>query len=138
MLLLIIGGNVYTDYFSLPKGVLYYCLVIVFIVIIGLCRFLLFQKKKGEYYYNFLLNYYLELYGLIICILLIPLLLGYAIYVTYIFRDNSASINQFYMIVLYIMTLLPICISIGILKLVKDNFDFKGQLDENYRTKKEL
>ena len=125
---------VYTTYFIIPKAVYFYCIfpagiVILASIIFGLC----YHKKKGTHYYIYTLNYVYNIASILLCLLLFPLLFGYALAMAYlIMRGLISEVGFLIKFILILLPLVPLATLIFVcVKFVK-NLKYKEELDEEY------
>ena len=128
-------------YFYIPAEVWYYVVIPILVILLVYVIFnLLYSKKKGTYYYNYVVDYVYSTLGVIFCSLLLCLLLGYSIATLQILiQAKVAKDSIFLVIVLVILPLIPLAFLIYVLKIYIKNLKRKDILDEALEdTEKEL
>lgn len=124
----------YFKFFAIPKAVYYYCLLPILILIITSLIFLIvYHRKKDTYYYEFTVNYFLGIIGILLASLLFSLLLGYSLATIYtIFVNELVAKYYVFMIILFILPLIPLSLFIWVMLKIGRNLKYKKELDENY------
>lgn len=119
-------------FFWLPKEVLYY--VVIPLIIILLIYFIFtisYNKKKGTYYYNYVMDYVYSTFGIVFCSLLFCLLVGYSIATLRILIINDAIERYLLLaIILVILPIIPTIFLIHVIKIYIKNLKRKVELDE--------
>lgn len=119
-------------YFWMPKEVWYYVVVPILVILLAYLIFsLLYRKKKGTYYYDYVVDYVYSTLGIIFCSLLLCMLLGYSIATIQILLTTGIIKQQLILtIIIAILPLIPIGFLIYILKIYIKNLKRKEKLDE--------
>lgn len=119
-------------FFWLPKEVLYY--VVIPLIIILLIYFIFtisYNKKKGTYYYNYVMDYVYSTFGIVFCSLLFCLLVGYSIATLRILIINDAIARYLLLaIILVILPIIPTFFLIHVIRIYIKNLKRKVELDE--------
>lgn len=119
-------------FFYIPIEVWYYILISVFLILLIYITFSFFyRKKKGTYYYNYVVDYVYSSLGILFCSLLLCLLLGYSIATIKVL--NMAEMleeNVILAMVLVILPIIPFCFLLYVAKIYIINLKRKVQLDE--------
>ena len=120
-------------FFWIPSEVCYYVVFpIVLILFIYFMFNLFYKKKKGTYYYNYVVDYVYCTLGIVFCGLLFCLLLGYSIATFQILITNGAVKNYILLdIILVILPIIPSCFFVYIIKIYLKNLKRKEILDAN-------
>ena len=97
-------------YFYIPAEVWYYVVIPILVILLIYVIFnLLYSKKKGTYYYNYVVDYVYSTLGVIFCSLLLCLLLGYSIAtIQILIQANVFQDRIFLVIILFILPLIPL------------------------------
>lgn len=128
-------------YFYVPAEVWYYVVIPILVILLIYVIFnLLYSKKKGTYYYNYVVDYVYSTLGVIFCSLLLCLLLGYSIAtIQILIQANVFQDRIFLVIILFILPLIPLGFLIYVLKIYIKNLKRKDILDQAFEDKeKEL
>ena len=96
-----------SKFFIIPSAVYYYCLYPALAVIVGSIIFtIIYRRKKGTENYAYTLNYVYTIVSMLLSLLLLPLLLGYAMAMIRII--NSGLIENTNKAVIFVLILLPL------------------------------
>ena len=135
----IVGDYMYTTYFIIPRAVYFYCILPALLLIIGTLIFtIVYNRKKGTYYYVYTMNYVLNFISILLCLLLLVLLIGYSWAMLYIIHLNLiTNVNVFVIVILIIMPLVPLITLIFVINRFIKNLKYKKALDENYTNMEE-
>ncbi len=126
-------------YFYIPTEVWYYVVIpILLILLIYLVFDLIYHKKKGTYYYNYVVDYVYSTLGVIFCSLLLCLLLGYSLATIKLLVDANLIQNSLiFVTILVILPLIPLFFLGYILKIYLKNLKRKKILDAGLETYQE-
>ena len=126
-------------FFWLPKEVIFYVLIpMVCILLIYFIFYLIYRKKKGTYYYNYVVDYVYSTLGIVFCGLLFCLLLGYSIATFQILVMNKLLENYIILaIILVILPIIPAFFLIYVIRIYLKNLKRKVRLDEDLEKKEE-
>ncbi len=116
----------------MPKEVWYYVIIPIIILLLFYGIFtLIYNRKKGTYYYDYVVDYVYSSCGIIFCGLLFCLLFGYAIATFHILIVNNL-LNQYILlaIIIAILPLIPSCFLVYIIKIYINNLKRKEKLDQ--------
>lgn len=122
-------------FFVIPKEVYFYCILPCLLIIISSLIFRIIYKRKEEsLYYNFNVNYFMIIAGIIISAILLALLIGYSGATIYMILIGG-TFSKFYILamILVILPFIPLCLFIWLCFKVYDNLEYKQYLDENYK-----
>ncbi len=121
-------------FFWMPKEVWYYVVIPVIIILLSYIIFdLLYRRKRGTYYYNYVVDYVYSTFGIVFCALLLCLLLGYSIATFQILITNNVLQNYLVLaIILAILPIVPFCFLIYVISIYLKNLKRKEKLDEKY------
>ena len=124
-------------FFWIPKEVWYYVVFPIFGILIFYMIFNLFySKKKGFYYYNYVVDYVYSSLATIFCGLLFCLLLGYSIATLQILNTNNLMrAYPFLTILLIILPLIPTGFLIYVISVFYNNLNRKERLDARLESK---
>lgn len=128
-------------YFYIPAEVWYYVVIPILIILLIYFVFnLVYHRKKGTYYYNYVVDYVYSTLGVLFCSLLLCLLLGYSIATIQILSEANVIQNNILMfIVLLILPIIPTIFLGYVLKVYIKNLKRKRILDDALEEKeKEL
>lgn len=119
-------------YFWMPAEVWYYVVLPILVILLAYFVFsFLYRKKKGTYYYDYVVDYVYSTLGIIFCSLLLSLLLGYSIATIQILSTTGVLKEQLILtLVIAILPLIPSCFLVYILKIYIKNLKRKERLDE--------
>lgn len=119
-------------YFYIPAEVWYYVVIPILIILLIYFVFnLVYRKKKGTYYYNYVVDYVYSTLGVLFCSLLLCLLLGYSIATIQILSEANVIQNNILMfIVLLILPIIPAIFLGYVLKIYIKNLKRKRILDD--------
>ena len=119
-------------YFYIPAEVWYYVVIPILIILLIYFVFnLVYHRKKGTYYYNYVVDYVYSTLGVLFCSLLFCLLLGYSIATIQILSEANVIQNNILMfIVLLILPIIPTIFLGYVLKIYIKNLKRKRILDE--------
>ena len=119
-------------YFYIPAEVWYYVVIPILIILLIYFVFnFLYRKKKGTYYYNYVVDYVYSTLGVLFCSLLLCLLLGYSIATIQILSEANVIQNNILMfIVLLILPIIPTIFLTYVLKIYIKNLKRKRILDD--------
>ena len=129
---MIIIGDGMLKYFYVPAEVWYYIVIPILVILLFYVVFnLIYSKKKGTYYYNYVVDYVYSTLGVIFCSLLLCLLLGYSIAtIQILIQANVVKDNIFLVIILAVLPLIPLGFLIYVLKIYINNLKKKNILDQ--------
>ena len=118
-------------YFYIPADVWYYVVIPILIILLIYFVFnLVYHRKKGTYYYNYVVDYVYSTLGVLFCSLLLCLLLGYSIATIQILSEANVIQNNIIMfIVLLILPIIPTIFLGYVLKVYIKNLKRKRVLD---------
>jgi len=124
-------------FFWIPKEVWYYVVFpIMGILIFYLIFNLFYSRKKGTYYYNYVVDYVYSSLGTIFCGLLFCLLLGYSIATLQILGTNNLIKSYpLLTIMLIILPIIPTVFLIYVISVFYRNLKRKEKLDINLEAK---
>ena len=119
-------------YFYIPAEVWYYVVIPILIILLIYFVFnLVYHRKKGTYYYNYVVDYVYSTLGVLFCSLLLCLLLGYSIATIQILSEANVIQNNILMfIVLLILPIIPTIFLGYVLKVYIKNLKRKRILDD--------
>lgn len=119
-------------YFYIPAEVWYYVVIPILIILLIYFVFnLVYHRKKGTYYYNYVVDYVYSTLGVLFCSLLLCLLLGYSIATIQILSEaNVIQKNILMFIVLLILPIIPTIFLGYVLKVYIKNLKRKRILDD--------
>ena len=119
-------------YFWMPAEVWYYVVIPILVILLAYFVFsFLYRKKKGTYYYDYVVDYVYSTLGIIFCSLLLCLLLGYSIATIQIMMSTGVLKDHFLLtLVIAILPIIPSCFLVYILKIYIKNLKRKERLDE--------
>lgn len=119
-------------FFWLPKEVWFYILIpILLILLVYLIFYVLYRRKKGTYYYNYIVDYVYSTLGIIFSSLLLCLLLGYSIAtIQVLYLANSLTNNIIPVLILIILPIIPAWFLYYALKIYIKNLKRKEVLDD--------
>ncbi len=119
-------------YFYIPVEVWYYVVIPILIILLIYFVFnLVYHRKKGTYYYNYVVDYVYSTLGVLFCSLLLCLLLGYSIATIQILSEANVIQNNILMfIVLLILPIIPTIFLGYVLKVYIKNLKRKRILDD--------
>ena len=119
-------------YFYIPAEVWYYVVIPILIILLIYFVFnLVYHRKKGTYYYNYVVDYVYSTLGVLFCSLLLCLLLGYSIATIQILSEANVIQNNILMfIVLLILPIIPTIFLGYVLKIYIKNIKRKRILDD--------
>ena len=87
-------------YFYIPAEVWYYVVIPILIILLIYFVFnLVYHRKKGTYYYNYVVDYVYSTLGVLFCSLLLCLLLGYSIATIQILSEANVIQNNILMFI---------------------------------------
>ena len=119
-------------YFLMFEEVVYYVVIPILAILVAYLIFsLIYKKKKGTYYYNYVVDYVYSSLGIIFCSLLFSMLLGYTIatlqilYVSGVLTQNILPV-----IMLIVLPIIPACFLIYVLRIYVKNLRRKLILDD--------
>lgn len=119
-------------FFWLPKEVWYYAIIPVLLILIAYFVFtMVYRKKKGTYYYDYVVDYVYSTLGILFCSILFCLLSGYAA-ATIKILINSNMLKDYLLlaILIVILPLIPTCFLVYIILIYVKNLKRKDLLDE--------
>lgn len=119
-------------YFYIPAEVWYYVVIPILIILLIYFVFnLVYHRKKGTYYYNYVVDYVYSTLGVLFCSLLLCLLLGYSIATIQILSEANVIQNNILMfIILLILPIIPTIFLGYVLKVYIKNLKRKRILDD--------
>ena len=119
-------------YFYIPAEVWYYVVIPILIILLIYFVFnLVYHRKKGTYYYNYVVDYVYSTLGVLFCSLILCLLLGYSIATIQILSEANVIQNNILMfIVLLILPIIPTIFLGYVLKVYIKNLKRKRILDD--------
>lgn len=119
-------------YFWMPAEVWYYVVLPILVILLAYFVFsFLYRKKKGTYYYDYVVDYVYSTLGIIFCSLLLCLLLGYSIATIQILSTTGVLKEKLILtLIIAILPLIPACFLVYILKIYIKNLKRKEKLDE--------
>lgn len=119
-------------YFYIPAEVWYYVVIPILVILLIYFVFnLAYHRKKGTYYYNYVVDYIYSTLGVLFCSLLLCLLLGYSIATIQILSEANVIQNNILMfIVLLILPIIPTIFLGYVLKVYIKNLKRKRILDD--------
>ncbi len=119
-------------YFYIPAEVWYYVVIPILVILLIYFVFnLAYHRKKGTYYYNYVVDYVYSTLGVLFCSLLLCLLLGYSIATIQILSEANVIQNNILMfIVLLILPIIPTIFLGYVLKVYIKNLKRKRILDD--------
>ena len=119
-------------FFWMPKEVWFYVIIpILVIILIYLVFNILYRKKKGTYYYNYVVDYVYSTLGIIFCSLLFCMLLGYSIATLQILYVTNVLIkNIIPLIILIVLPIIPSFFLVYVIRIYIKNLKRKNILDE--------
>lgn len=125
-------GDHMLKYFYIPAEVWYYVVIPILIILLIYFVFnLVYHRKKGTYYYNYVVDYVYSTLGVLFCSLLLCLLLGYSIATIQILSEANVIQNNILMfIVLLILPIIPTIFLGYVLKVYIKNLKRKRILDD--------
>ena len=117
----------------IPKEVWYYVAFPIFGILIFYLLFNLFySKKKGTYYYNYVVDYVYSTLGIVFCGLLFCLLLGYSIATLQILSTNNLmKVYTLLTFILIILPIIPAAFLVYVISVFYKNLKRKEVLDKN-------
>ena len=126
-------------FFWLPKEVIYYVVIpIICILLIYFVFSLIYHRKRGTYYYNYVVDYVYSTLGIIFCGLLFCLLLGYSIATFQILIVNRILSNYILLaVILVILPVVPSCFLVYVVRVYLKNLKRKERLDSDLKKKLE-
>lgn len=115
-----------------PKEVFYYVVLPIFAILIAYFIFtIIYKRKKGTYYYDYVVDYVYSSLGILFCSLLLCLLLGYAIAtIQVLYMTNTLSSSIFLAFIIAIIPIIPASFLIYIIIIYIRNLKRKEKLDE--------
>jgi len=118
-------------FFWMPTEVWYYVIIPILVILLAYFVFsITYRKKKGTYYYNYVVDYVYSTLGILFCSLLLCLLLGYAIAtIQTLVTTNTFKEHLFLIIIIAILPLIPVCFLVYIAKIYVKNLKRKEMLD---------
>lgn len=123
----------YMKFFWIPNEVWYYVVIpIVLILLAYFVFYLVYRRKKGTYYYDYVVDYVYSTLGIIFCGLLLCLLLGYSIATFQILYINNALTSYILLdIILVILPIIPASFLVYVTKIYLKNLKRKEILDND-------
>ena len=120
-------------FFWIPKEVWYYVVFPIFGILIFYLIFNLFySRKKGTYYYNYVVDFVYSSLGIVFCGLLFCLLLGYSIATLQILSvNNLIKVYSLLTVILVILPIIPAGFLIYVISVFCKNLKRKEILDKN-------
>lgn len=133
-------------FFWLPKEIIYYVVIpMVLILIAYFVFYLVYRKKKGTKYYNYVVNFVYSTLGIVFCGLLFCLLAGYSISTIQLLIVNRIIGNyKLLAVILSILPFVPAFFLIHIIRIYLKNLKLKEKIDKGEmeikvdNTKKEI
>ena len=121
----------------MPKEIWYYVIIPMLLILLGYFIFTMtYRRKKGTYYYNYVVDYVYSTLGILFCSLLFCLLLGYAIATIQILIVTEVIGTYWFLaIIIGILPLVPSCFLVYIVKVYINNLKRKDKLDEELEEK---
>ena len=118
--------------FFIPKEVWYYVIIpICLILLVYIVFWLFYRKKKGTYYYNYVVDYVYSTLGIVFCALLLCLLLGYSIAtIETLLTTNLIKNYMVLAVLLFFLPIVPACFLVYVLKIYIRNLKRKVKLDK--------
>ena len=125
-------NGIQLNFFWLPKEVVYYVIIpMVAILFIYLIFTILYRRKKGTRYYNYVVDYVYSTLGIVFCGLLFCLILGYSIATLQILIVNRIISNYVLLaVVLAILPFIPAAFLIYVVRVYIRNLKRKNQIDK--------
>lgn len=119
-------------FFWMPAEVWYYVVIPILVILLVYFVFnFLYRRKKGTYYYNYVVDYVYSTLGIIFCSLLFCLLLGYSIATIQILIQTEVYREYFWLVmIIAILPLIPTAFLIYILRVYVKNLKRKEILDK--------
>lgn len=120
-------------FFLMPAEVWYYVVLPILVILLAYFTFtLIYRRKKGTYYYDYVVDYVYSTLGIIFCSLLLCLLLGYSIATLQIlYTTETLKSSIFLAIIIGILPLIPAGFLVYIIRIYLINLKRKERLDEN-------
>ena len=119
-------------FFWMPAEVWYYVVIPILLILLVYFVFsFLYKRKKGTYYYNYVVDYVYSTLGILFCSLLFCLLLGYSI--ATIETLISSDVFKEYIWLAIIIGILPIAPTIFLIYVIRiylKNLKRKEELDK--------
>ena len=120
-------------FFLMPAEVWYYVVLPILVILLAYFIFtLIYRKKKGTYYYDYVVDYVYSTLGIIFCSLLLCLLLGYSIATLQIlYTTETLKDSLLLAIIIGILPFIPAGFLVYIIRIYLINLKRKERLDEN-------
>lgn len=130
-------NGIQLKFFWLPMEVIYYVLIPMFVILLVYLIFaLVYKKKKGTYYYNYVVDYVYSTLGIIFCGLLFCLLFGYSIATIQLLIVNKIiSRYILFVIILVILPIVPSFFLVYVIRVYIKNLKRKSRLDNDLENK---
>lgn len=119
-------------YFLMYEEILYYVIIPIMVILVAYLVFsFLYRKKKGTYYYNYVVDYVYSSLGIIFCSLLFTMLFGYSLATLKIINTaTNITVSKLNNIILVILPIIPAGFLIYLLKIYLKNLKRKLILDD--------
>lgn len=119
-------------FFWMPAEVWYYVVIPILVILLVYFVFnFLYRRKKGTYYYNYVVDYVYSTLGILFCSLLFCLLLGYSIATIKVLIISDAIKEYLWLaIIIGILPLVPTSFLIYVINIFLKNLKRKEKLDE--------
>lgn len=119
-------------FFWMPKEVWIYVVIPILIILVAYFTFyLIYRRRKGTYYYDYVLDYVYSTLGILFCSILFCLLLGYSIATIQILTVNGVLKEHLLLtFVVAVLPIIPTCFLIYVIKIYLTNLKRKERLDE--------
>ena len=126
-------------FFWMPKEVWLYVVIPICIILISYFIFYIsYRRKKGTYYYDYVLDYVYSTLGILFCSLLFCLLLGYSIATMQLLIVNKVIKDHLLLtFVVAFLPVIPTCFLIYVIRVYLKNLKRKERLDEKFVSKEE-
>ena len=126
-------NGVRLKFFWLPKEIIYYVIIPMLVILFAYLIFaLVYRRKKGTYYYDYVVDYVYSTLGILFCALLFCLLLGYSIATLQILIVNRIIMNYVLLaVIIAILPIIPTCFLIYVIRVYIKNLKRKSRLDKN-------
>ncbi|MBR3661583.1 MAG: hypothetical protein IKN63_06795 [Bacilli bacterium] len=125
------------NFFWLPKEVIYYVVIPMILILVAYSIFsLVYRKKKGTKYYNYIVDYVYSTLGIIFCGQLFCLLFGYSIATMQILIVNRI-LNDYILlaVILVILPIIPTFFLVYVTIIYLKNLKRKEKIDNNEEIK---
>lgn len=119
-------------FFWMPAEVWYYVVIPILVILLVYFVFnFLYRRKKGTYYYNYVVDYVYSTLGILFCSLLFCLLLGYSIATIKVLIISDAIKEYLWLaIIIGILPFVPTSFLIYVINIFLKNLKRKEKLDE--------